>query len=146
MKKERIYSAVYGLVLALTLIATTVMGQVAYNTAQPSDVGFETEKSEKLALNVVNVNTAAIITISNHLKAKISDVKERVGIDEKGTWIVELTVTKNGEITSTSVSRNDRVGKLIFDIVSELEEVEPITYNGVAKEKTIQIPVILASN
>jgi len=143
MKKERIYSTVYGLILVFTLAATSMMGQMAYNTAQPTDVMIDYSEV-KSAVIVANVNTTAIATISNHLKTKITDLKERIGISESGTWIVEVTISKLGEIKSTTVSRNDRVGDLIQDIISDISEVEPITYNGVAKEKTIQIPVVLS--
>ena len=143
MKKEKIYSSVYGLVLLFTLVATSMMGQYAYTSiSNPSE--FELENTSVIsAEKVTAINTSAINTISNHLKKKISLVNKRIGIDEKGTWIVEVVISKEGFIKKSEVSRDDNVGTLIKNYLNEIEKVEPITYNGIAKERTIRIPIIL---
>ncbi|MEE9371596.1 MAG: hypothetical protein V3V00_00935 [Saprospiraceae bacterium] len=142
MKKQNVYSTIYGLLLVLFLATPSLTGQVVYNSNNVLDHSLE-RISTNYEKEDVKINTSAIITISSHLRNEINLIKDRVGLHEKGRWIAKVLIGSDGTIKSVSVSGLYEVSTIIKNIIFGLKKVEPITYDGMAKEKTIQIPVVI---
>ena len=143
MKKEKIYSFIYGLVLASILVSTTLSGQFAYvgsSNAHPEYVDAISTDGED-----IKINTKAIKTISTHLKSELDILKNRVDLNLVGEVIVAVSIEKDGNIESVEILGEGHVQfeKLVRDIISKIDKVEPITYDGVAKDKVVWIPLQL---
>lgn len=146
MKKERIYTIIYGLLLLLLLFGTSAYGQYAYTiTTDPlGELQIETSTEESYMAPLDVVNTEGVKTISIFLKNKIKTIKTRVSLNTEGSVTISVNIDKEGNVTPLSVvnGENLAIGNMLLGYIKDINRVEPITYNGVPKEKTIQIPVI----
>jgi len=141
MKKEKLYSLAYGLVLVFILVGSSLSAQYAYVNTNTDDINLTFDDIvEKVD---ANVNTAGIKTISTTLKQKLDILKRRVELENYGDITVAVSIDKYGDIQSVNLvdSGDKKIEGVIKDIIMEIRTVEPITYNGVARDKVVWIPV-----
>ncbi len=142
MKKEKMYGLAYALVLGLILVGTSLSGQLAYaNTTIDHDMELKfVEVPENFT---ASVNTTAITEISQEIREKLNFFKNKIDLEFTGEALVEVVITKEGYIKKARVidGKNRDLNRLIESIVADIGQVTPISYDGVAKERVIRIPV-----
>ena len=145
MKKEKFYSAVYGLILLGTLIATSAMGQIAYQPSPEFDniTEFTYEEADKPEFDLT-----AIEQISSIIQSKLTLLKKNQVDLEKGKWIADISIDDRGNIGDYNVTGSDKgnTKQLLSSIIEDIDRVDPIEIDGVAHAKTVRIPVVIGRN
>ena len=95
MKKEKIYSLTYALILGLILVGTSVSAQYASanTTGIAKYLGVAEFTPAKAAVEVETVNKAAIKEISSELKSELDFLKNKIDIVLEDDALVEVSIS-----------------------------------------------------
>jgi TonB family protein len=144
MKKEKLYSFVYALVLGLILISTSISAQYAsLDSRVDFDKKFVTLSTETEGVTATEKNIAAIEEISFQIKKELNFLKEQLNLQLTGEALLEVKVNADGEITNAKVTRggNYDLNVILVDIVKDLKKVSPVVVNGIPQARVLWIPI-----